>query len=102
MNKKQNISKIQNASSKISSLSGYTYEYKINQEEVSKGQQINSTAGVLAQELQSIFPQAVQANESGELFVNYSAILPLLIEAIKEQQAKIENLETIINQIQNK
>ncbi len=93
-NKKENIAKIEEASTKISKISGYTYQYKLLPEEVKKGQKPVAASGVLAQEIEQVLPEAVQKNESGEYFVDYAAITPLLIEAIKEQEAKIKSLET--------
>jgi trimeric autotransporter adhesin len=93
-NKKENIAKIEDASTKISKISGYTYRYKLNQQEIEKGQKPIPASGVLAQEVEQVLPEAIQKNESGEYFVDYAAITPLLIEAIKEQNAKIKSLET--------
>ena len=94
-NKKENITKIEDASTKISKISGYTYQYKLKQQEIEKGQKQVAASGVLAQEIEQVLPQAIQKNESGEYFVDYAAITPLLIEAIKEQNTKIKSLETI-------
>jgi trimeric autotransporter adhesin len=93
-NKKENIVKIENALEKIDKISGYTYQYKLNQQEIEKGQKPVPASGVLAQEIEQVLPEAIQKNESGEYFVDYAAITPLLIEAIKEQNTKIKSLET--------
>ena len=47
--------------------------------------------GVIAQEVQKLFPELVKENAKGELSVNYSGLIPLLITAMKEQQQLIEN-----------
>ncbi len=98
-NKKENIIRIENAFDKIMKISGYTYQYKLSQPEIEKGQKPVSASGVLAQEIEHILPEAIQTNESGEYFVDYSAITPLLIEAIKEQNVKIKLLETFNSEI---
>ena len=49
--------------------------------------------GVIAQEIESIMPEAVSENSKGELAVAYYKIIPLLIECIKEQQIRINKLE---------
>lgn len=49
--------------------------------------------GFIAQELQSIFPELVSENEEGYLYVDYAGMIPVLVEAIKEQQAKINELK---------
>lgn len=101
-NKKQNILKIQNASDKVSQISGYTYSFKLDKAEIAKGDKQIVTAGVLAQEVERILPEAVSKNESGEYHVNYSAITPLLIEALKEQNERIKALEKKIETLEKK
>ncbi|QIE60215.1 hypothetical protein G5B37_11785 [Rasiella rasia] len=82
--RKQNINVISASLDKINKINGYTYEYKINSTERSKGERPKKTSGVLAQELQKILPEAVQVSEDNEYFVHYAGITPLLIEGIKE------------------
>jgi len=94
-NRKENIKNITNALDKIKSLNGYIYTYKLNTSEKQKGQKATKTSGVIAQELYEILPEAVQINESGEYFVHYAGIIPLLIEAIKEQQKQISKLKEL-------
>lgn len=101
-NKKENIQKIDNALNKVSSISGYTYQYKLKPAEIEKGEKPTVSSGVLAQEIQTVLPEAVQKNESGEYFVDYAAITPLLIEAIKEQNTKIQSLEQRLQQLEEK
>jgi len=90
-NKKDNIRRINNPIEKLGKLNGYTYQFKLAPEEISKGQKVASCSGVLAQELEIAFPEAVQKNESGEYFVDYAAVTPLLIEVAKVQQQNFEN-----------
>ncbi len=92
-NKKENIVKIENASEKIDTISGYTYQFKLSSEEIKKGNKAIVSSGVLAQEIEKVLPEAIQKNEKGEYFVDYAAITPLLIEAIKAQNEKIKTLE---------
>ena len=79
---------------KINQISGYTYQFKLAASEIEKGDKPIQSSGVLAQEVEKILPQAVHKNENGDYFVDYAAITPLLIEAIKEQNIKIKSLET--------
>lgn len=101
-NKKENIQKIQNATSKITQISGYTYQFKLKPTEVEKGEKPTVSSGVLAQEIETVLPEAIQKNEYGEYFVDYAAITPLLIEAIKEQNTKIQLLEQRLQQLEEK
>lgn len=101
-NKKENIAKIENATEKINQISGYTYQFKLAPEEIKKGDKPIQSSGVLAQEVEKILPQAIQKNEFGDYFVDYAAITPLLIEAIKEQNTKIQSLEVRLEQLEKK
>lgn len=48
--------------------------------------------GVIAQELEEIFPSLVEVNDSnGKKQVKYSVFIPIIIKAIQELNAKIEN-----------
>jgi hypothetical protein len=89
---KKDINKIDNALSLISKFNGYTYNYKVKEFPDHK---FDSTAqvGFIAQELQEVLPQVVQKNEAGYLSVDYAKVTPLLLMAIKEQQAEIETLK---------
>jgi hypothetical protein len=51
--------------------------------------------GVMAHELQEILPYAVSGLKDGEEMqsVDYSKIVPVLIQAIKDQQVQIEQLK---------
>lgn len=55
--------------------------------------------GLSAQEVQKLFPHLVSADDKGFLALNYVEIIPLLINAIQEQQMKIDDLEKRINTI---
>jgi hypothetical protein len=48
--------------------------------------------GLVAQEVQEVLPDLVNENESGYLSVNYIGLIPILMEAVKEQQALIQTL----------
>ena len=52
--------------------------------------------GLIAQELQLTFPEVVKEANSGFLAVDYNQLIPILVKAITEQQAKIEELQTAI------
>jgi hypothetical protein len=54
--------------------------------------------GLLAQEVQAVFPELVKTanNSEGTLSVNYQGMIPVLLNAIKEQQAQIKELKALI------
>jgi hypothetical protein len=85
---KKNLLKIKNALEKVEQINGYTYELK---EDDSKRH-----GGVIAQEIDKVFPEIVNTGNDGLMGVEYGNISALLIEAIKEQNIKIKNLETLL------
>jgi hypothetical protein len=53
--------------------------------------------GVIAQELQEVFPKLVKYNEEEDQYsVKYSVFIPILIKSLQEQQEMIEDLTTRI------
>ena len=49
--------------------------------------------GFVAQELQQVYPDLVYENDNGYLSVNYTELIPILVQSIKELNAKVESLE---------
>jgi len=49
--------------------------------------------GLIAQEVQPVFQEVVHADAEGYLGIDYSALVPVLIDAIKELAARVEVLE---------
>ena len=52
--------------------------------------------GVLAQEIKEVFPELVSEDDNEMLAVNYQGLLPVLINALKEQDEKINRLEILV------
>ena len=50
-------------------------------------------AGVLAQQVNAVLPEAVSVRADGYMAVQYEKMVPLLIEAIKELKAEIDQLK---------
>ena len=48
---------------------------------------------MLAQEIENIIPNAVTTNGRGYKTVSYNAVIPLLVEAIKELSAKVDRMQ---------
>ena len=104
---KENITPISDALSKVCSLHGVTYN--ANDVAASYGYTKEEQVGVIAQEVEKVLPHVVKpapfdiavdadGNEysaSGENYktVKYEKLVPLLIEAIKELKAEIEELK---------
>ena len=84
---KKNIQPIQDPLEKINQLNGYSYNWKDPQADPS------TQMGLLAQELQKVYPELVKQYDKGILSVNYMGLIPVLIESIKEQEKRIKELK---------
>ena len=86
---KENIQVVPNALDKVQALNGVTFDWKRDG---------TPSAGVIAQDVQAVLPEAVKEvtslkNGDSHLAVNYHALTSILIESIKELKAEIEELK---------
>lgn len=79
---KYDLKKIENAINKLKELSGYTFRRK----------DLNGIkdTGLLAQDVRSVLPEVVNENNEGILSIEYAKMMGLIVEAIKELNAKID------------
>lgn len=49
--------------------------------------------GLLAQEVEQVLPNVVLTDPDGKKLINYTAIIPVMIQAIKELKAEVETLK---------
>jgi hypothetical protein len=92
---KQNITPINSPLQRLLQLKGVEYEMKtkeFSKNNFAPGRQM----GLLAQNVETVAPEAVNEKD-GYKGVDYARLVPLLIEAIKEQDKKIEDLQQQIN-----
>ena len=83
---KENIQPLGSTLDKLHQIEGKTYSLKKDEKHTPK-------IGVLAQEVQAVFPELVTEGGDGILSVNYQGLVPVLINAINEQEVKIAALE---------
>jgi hypothetical protein len=88
---KDNVTPISNPIKKILQIGGYTFDWNEKQDTY-KGHDV----GVIAQEIEKVLPEVVETRENGYKAVKYQKIVPLLIEAIKDQQKQIDELKNLI------
>jgi len=86
---KDNIKPIEGALNKVCKLGGYEFDWNSKQD-VYEGHDI----GVIAQEVEAVFPELVTDRDSGFKAVKYEKLVPALIEAIKELKAEVESLKS--------
>lgn len=88
---KENIYIIDNALSRVSQIEGVYFDWK----DGGKRQ-----VGVIAQQVEKVLPEVVSKDKNSYLSVDYSKIVPLLIEAINEQSNNIKDLEDRISKLE--
>ncbi len=126
---KENITSLNNSLSTIRQMRGVSYKLKEQAEETAtvsafqsdvsssrdtlsaqspvpveivntiKAEKKRKKAGFIAQELEEIFPEAVYTLPNGKKAIAYSEIIPLLVEAIKEQQNEIDKQQNEIDEL---
>ena len=87
---KTDITQINNAIEKVKALNGVYFTWKNNQQR---------SMGLIAQQVEPIEPVVVGTTPDGFKSVNYSSLIGLLIEAIKEQQIQIDDLKKQIDNL---
>jgi hypothetical protein len=108
MRYKRNIRTVTNSLEGILKLRGVEYEWKNPSEDESTGFDNRVHYGVIAQEIEEVFPNLIdnQGNTEEMKHVEYNGFTAILIEAIKEQQKMIEDLskevELLKTQLKNK
>ena len=81
---KTNIEPITNVLDKINQITGYKYDYTKSN---------SSSMGVIAQDVEKVFPELVHGEE-GSKSLQYSGLIGALIESVKELSAKVAALES--------
>ncbi|MDT7879953.1 MAG: tail fiber domain-containing protein [Candidatus Hydrothermia bacterium] len=81
---KENFNNLENALGIIMALNIYNFDWKgTNVEDI----------GLIAQEVEKVFPQAVKTLENGVKVIDYNKFIALIIKAIKEIKEEIDNLK---------
>jgi len=116
---KENYRNIESPIEKINQLNGYVFDWNQKAKDLKINPcQWKDDVGLIAQEVQKVYPQAValapfdittnedneKVSKSGEdyLTVQYERLVPLLVEAIKEQHKTINKLEKDIEDLKTK
>jgi hypothetical protein len=87
---KKNIQKIDSPLDKITKISGNKYEWAEGYEDIHSNH--GNDYGVIAQEIEKIFPEIVNTRNNGFKAVRYEKLIPVLIEAIKELNEKLNKI----------
>ena len=98
---KTNITGLDHALDKVMALRGVAYDWRRTaypQMNFDDGRQI----GFLAQEVKEVLPEAVSQDANGYYGIAYSKVIPLLVEAIKDQQKEMAGKNAAIEQLEAK
>ena len=87
---KENVKPIENALDKVMDLEGVSFDWKEGDDILD----IKEDIGFIAQDVQKVIPELVRENEDGNLSLRYQGIIPVLLEAMKEQQKQIDELKS--------
>lgn len=86
---KANIISLGSTLAKLLNIDGKSYTIK-------KDPQQKKKIGLLAQDIKKEFPELVSEAADGILSINYQGLVPVLINAIKEQEKRIQRLEQLL------
>lgn len=87
INFKRDLKPIENALEKVNKITGYTYRFK---------DKVVRDAGLIAQEVKEILPEAVYQKDEHGMKLSPYATIALLVEAVKELSSKVTQLESEI------
>ena len=91
---KTNVTTLENALEKVINLRGVRYEWT----DSSKG--IGDQLGLIAQEVETVFPEVVSTDNQGYKSVAYSKLVAPLIEAVKQLQKENQELKQRIEALE--
>ena len=89
---KENKELIDNPLEKICKLGGYSFDWKESAKEYGNHLE-GHYYGVMADEIQELFPELVQTRGNGIRAVKYDKLVPLLIEGIKELKQELNMIK---------
>jgi hypothetical protein len=91
---KKDIKSIESSLSMIKNIQGVSYKWKAEEKSV-EGRHY----GVVAQEVEKVLPEIVTTGKNGRKKVAYMELVPVLIEAMKEQQKTVEQQQKTISEL---
>jgi hypothetical protein len=85
---KENFNTLDGALDKVLEMNGYTFDWKEGIEDIVS--HTGHDIGVKAQEVQAMYPELVHERDNGYLAVDYIKLTAVLLQAVKELNAKVE------------
>jgi len=94
---KENVADIESALDKVCAIGGKTFDWIDEYIEEHGGEDEyflrKSDFGVIAQDVEAVFPVAVRKRDDGKLAVDYEKLVAVAFQAIKELKAEVEALK---------
>ncbi len=94
---KKNVATITGSLQKVLGMRGVSYELIDQSTDISKGTQL----GLIAQEVEKVAPEVVRTDENGIKAIDYPRVVPILVEAIKEQNGRIDAQQVEIDELKS-
>jgi hypothetical protein len=98
---KTDINTIENGLDVVNRLRGTTYEFNTEVKNETFDFDKGLQSGFIAQEIEKVLPHTVYTDSKGYKSVNYVAVMPYLIEAVKELSTKNDDLQAQIDALRN-
>jgi hypothetical protein len=95
---KKEITPIINAKTKVLSLQGVNYQWN-NTAMREQGADNTTQMGFIAQEVEKVVPEVVTTDSDGYKSVEYSKLVALLVEALKEMENENKELKTQVEKL---
>lgn len=106
---KKDIKNLDGSIEKLKMLDGYSYLFTNSEDAVKNNlSDYNRSFGFIAQDFQIVFPELTYTDNEGYLSIDYVSLIPVLVEATKQQQdiiddliTKVKTMEEMINNLIN-
>ena len=99
---KTNITPLNSGLGTILGLKPVSYNWKSETSQLRSAEAVPSKAfGFLAQEVAEVMPEIVTLSSTGDSLVDYTAVIPVLVQAVKELDATIQQLELQLDEKAN-
>lgn len=101
---KDNVTPLTNTLSGLEQLTGVSFRLNAAPSDSTRNRMINikndnrTRFGFLAQEVKEVYPELVRTDSLGYMYVDYMGMIPLIVNALNEIQARVDSQEIVITQ----
>lgn len=98
MSYKRDIKPLEGSLEKVTSLKGVSFTWRKDQYP-EKGFRDCRQIGLIAQDVEKVLPELVKTDRDGKKSLSYDKLTAVLVEAVKAQQAEIQELKAVITKL---